>query len=58
MLWPFVTKDQPLSSFIQDFTNDERPKEISQFKTTDGFVCTTASTQALVFAEKANSFID
>lgn len=52
-----MTKAEPVSGFVDDFKNDERPRNISQFKTPDGVVCTSASVKAKQFSEKADSFI-
>jgi hypothetical protein len=40
MLSHFVTKGEPMSSFVDFFKEDERPRHIGQLKTADGQVQT------------------
>ena len=53
-----MTESVVTSKILDEYKNDERPRHIGQFKTVEEEVRTTATENAIEFAEQATTFID
>jgi hypothetical protein len=59
LLSVFVIKgDKTMTDLFQEFSQDERPRNLSQFKTQEGVVCIHASPQANKFRDNCVAFTD